>query len=343
MKKLVINTKVVGVIAVSLLCIGILPMAVSLWSPDVFQASDTKVFVDPPSIIYETLALGKRFSINITVANVTDLKGYELKLSFNTAILDVVGVGFLPEENLPVPNCAVDDSLGVVWMNVTYDGSPITTNDPVALMSITFKMMACGQSPLHLYDTRLVDSSGNLIPQAAVDGVVWILLHDIEVVNVSISTNESYVGRVVNVTVVAKNDGDVAENFTINICRNDTLFGTFDVINLPPGDDTTIIYGWNTSGVTAGSSYTIKANASIIPYEANITNNVFVDGEVKIKIIGDINGDNIVDINDLIAWDMAWGSRDGEANWNPQADINGDGVVDNNDGMLIVQNYHSTV
>jgi len=340
-KKLVVNKKVMGVIAV--LCAAILPVAFALWSSTIFQTSDARLFVEPPSIHYESLVSGKRFSINITVANITDLKGYELKLSFNTVILDVVGISFLPEENLPVGNCAVDDSSGVVWLNVTYDGSPITTDNPVTLASLTFKMMDSGQSPLHLYDTELVDSSGIPVTHDTADGMVLILRHDIAIVEVSLSTNETYVGRVVNVTVITKNDGDVTENFTVNIYHNDTLFRTFNVTNLAPSENTTIIVSWNTSDVATGYSYIIKADASIIPHEVNITNNVFVDGEIKIKIIGDVSGDNTVDINDLIAWDMAWGSREGEPNWNLQADINGDDVVDNNDGLLIVQNYHSTV
>jgi hypothetical protein len=64
---------------------------------------------------------------------------------------------------------------------------------------------------------------------------------------------------------------------------------------------------------------------------------------VKLKLIGDVNGDGIVDINDLVAWDAAYGSRPGDLNWNVQADINGDGVVDQQDGQLIVQNYRNSL
>lgn len=337
---MVINKKVAGIIVV--LCIGILPIAASLWAPNIFKTSDTTLLVNPPNVIHETLVLGKRFSINISVANVVDLKGYQLELSFNTTMLDVVGVKFLPEENMPVQNCIVDDSAGVVWINATYEGDSITTDDPVTLTIVTFKMMAYGECSLHLYDTNLVNSSGNPISHDAVDGMVVIRFHDIAVINVSLSINETYFGRVVNVTVNARNKGNSVENFTVSIYHNDTLFGTYEVINLAPHSNTTITFSWNTSDVVAGYSYVIKTEASTIPHEANTTNNIFVGGEIKIKIIGDVNGDNVVDINDLIAWDMAWGSIEGEVNWNPQADINGDGTVDNNDGILIVQNYHNT-
>jgi hypothetical protein len=103
-------------------------------------------------------------------------------------------------------------------------------------------------------------------------------------------------------------------------------------------------YDWNTTGFPASNTpYIIKAQADILPYETNTTNNVYVDGSVKLKLIGDVNGDGKVDINDLMAWDAAYGSKLGDPNWNIQADINGDEIVDNQDGQLIVQNYRNSL
>ncbi|MEM3760052.1 MAG: hypothetical protein QXZ02_02945, partial [Candidatus Bathyarchaeia archaeon] len=85
-----------------------------------------------------------------------------------------------------------------------------------------------------------------------------------------------------------------------------------------------------------------KAEATTVSGEADTSNNLLVDGIIKVKIIGDINNDDYVDINDLNAWDVAYGSKSGDPNWNPQADINNDGIVDKADGMLIIENYHNT-
>jgi len=339
-RRLKADKKAIAVIAI--LCTAIFPLTFAFLSLNTIQGENTKLLIDPPSLYFETLVPGKRFSINVTVANVTDLKGYEFKLSFNTQMLDVVTVAFLPEANLPVGNCCVDDAAGVMWMNTTYDGASITTTDAVALAAITFKMMARGTSPLHLYDTKLVDSSGTLIAHGTEDGLVLILRHDVAVVYVASSTLETYIGRVVNVTVTVKNNGDVAENLTVKAYHNDTVIGTFDVTNLAAGENTTMMFNWNTSDVVAGHSYTIKANATLVPYEADTTNNELVDGTVKVKIIGDVTNDNTVDIDDLIAWDLAYGTYEGGPNWNPQADINGNSEVDKDDGILIIQNYHST-
>jgi len=341
-KELPISKK--AIILITTLCVGILPIALTLMSLKASQPPNAKLSIEPPSIVYETLVKGQTFSINTTVANVTDLRSIEFKLSFNTVMLDVVGIAFLAEEHLPSGSCKVDDLSGTIWMNITYEGEPITTVNPVALASIKFKMMDCGESPLQFHDTTLVDSFGNSIPHETIDGLVVIMLHDIAIVDVVPSTNETYVGRIVNVTVVAKNFGDVAENFTVKIYHNDISFGTFDVKNLNSGANITIIFNWNTTDVAPSKTpYKVKVEAEAVPYEANLTNNVYFDGDVIIKIVGDVNGDGTVNIDDLVMWDSAFNSKSGDINWNPQADINGDGIVDKEDGMLIIQNYKSSL
>src|SRR5208282_5982169 len=42
---------------------------------------------------------------------------------------------------------------------------------------------------------------------------------------------------------------------------------------------------------------------------------------------GDVNGDGVVDNNDMAIVDAALGSRQGSSNWNPNADLDRDGTV----------------
>ncbi len=334
------SKKTITVIAV--LSIAIIPAMASIWSSTILQTEEPKIFIDPPSLYFDTLIPGKRFSINISVANVTDLKSFECKLSYSTEMLDIVAIAFLPEENLPIGSFNSNDTAGVVWISAIYDGDSITTDVPVALVAITFKMMNGGISPLHLYDTTLEDSLGAPIEHSTDDGIVYILRHDVAVVHVAPSTTETYIGNVVNVTVTIDNGGDVAENCTVKAYHNETVFATSDVTNLAPSENVTLVFGWNTSDVAAGHSYVIKAEANPLPLETNFTNNILIDGVVKVKIIGDVNNDDIVDINDLIAWDAAWNTTESDPEWNPQADINSDGVVDYEDAIIIIQHYQNT-
>jgi len=59
------------------------------------------------------------------------------------------------------------------------------------------------------------------------------------------------------------------------------------------------------------------------------------DGSVRIRLIGDINGDSAVDLYDALILAKAFGSTQSTPNWNPDADINHDGVVDIFDAIIL--------
>ncbi len=60
-------------------------------------------------------------------------------------------------------------------------------------------------------------------------------------------------------------------------------------------------------------------------------------------IPGDINGDGVVDVYDLIIVASAYGSTPSDSNWNPNADINGDETVDIFDLILVASHYGETI
>jgi hypothetical protein len=53
---------------------------------------------------------------------------------------------------------------------------------------------------------------------------------------------------------------------------------------------------------------------------------ISADGQIY-EILGDINGDAVVNVLDLSIVAKAFGSKEGEQRWNPEADLNGDGSV----------------
>jgi probable HAF family extracellular repeat protein len=59
-------------------------------------------------------------------------------------------------------------------------------------------------------------------------------------------------------------------------------------------------------------------------------------------INGDVNGDNAINLSDLIAISAAWRSTQGSANWNPNADLNGDGNVNLADWMIVASNWRKS-
>jgi hypothetical protein len=313
-------------------------MAIVLTRMGVAQQLFPTLYIDPSSVVYNTLVVGQRFDVNVEVLNVTDLKSFDFSLSFNPNMLSVVSESFLPEANLPTPNWRVDGYAGTFWANVTYE-SPLNTVPPVTIATITFKISNYGISPLTFSNDKLGNSTGLLMMHQTIGGSVSVLNHDVAIVAVYSSANETYDGRLVNMTATAKNVGLAPENFTVSIFANSILIGTSQVLNLLPNQTTLVQMAWNTSGHASMTPYVISAQASAVPYETNLANNALTDGNVKVKIMGDVNGDGTVSILDLDAWDAAYGSSQGMPNWNSQADLDGSGTVDKTDGMLIIENY----
>ena len=62
----------------------------------------------------------------------------------------------------------------------------------------------------------------------------------------------------------------------------------------------------------------------------------------KTSLVGDINGDGIVDVLDLTRVSFAFGSFEGEPEYDPEADINADGIVDMRDVFLVARNLGDT-
>ena len=53
----------------------------------------------------------------------------------------------------------------------------------------------------------------------------------------------------------------------------------------------------------------------------------------------DLNGDGVVDDADRAIFDIAYGSKAGDTNWNPACDFNNSGEVDLDDLVLLGANY----
>lgn len=133
------------------------------------------------------------------------------------------------------------------------------------------------------------------------DGVVSLLAHDVVVVDVTPYTHWVYQGLSVNISVEVENKGSVAENVTVTLYYNITAHQTIGPLNTSvlPEENQTVTFTWNTKGVLYCHNYTITAVASI-PIDSNLSDNTLSDGGIKVRLLGDVNGDGKVDGRDIV-------------------------------------------
>jgi hypothetical protein len=253
-----------------------------------------RIYVDPPEIIDPTLKPCQTFQVNITIDNIVNMAVCEFNLTYDTNIISWFGINlYKVQGQVPTASLNVDDATGYLWIKLIYK-VPVTTATFVPLVKIEFHIQALGATPLDLHDTKILDPDGKEIPHDTIDGFFVTLIRDVAIVNVVPSRTWAYPGWPVNITITAKNLGNVSETFNVRAYYNENLIGTAPIVNLLPNTERNVIITWDTSGVPA-DVYQIKGEADTVPYETNTTNNIFVDGTVQIlTVIRDVAITNVV-------------------------------------------------
>jgi len=182
-----------------------------------------------------------------------------------------------------------------------------------------------------------------LLPHQGVDNYPlmnpWNTVHDLAVISAAASDDVVYQGQIVNITVVARNEGTETETFNVTVKYFDRVIGTKEVTNLPRLKTTTIVFSWNTTFVPTGFNYEISARAEPIAGETDKFDNTFIDGTVFVTVLGDIDGDGDVDPDDFAAFAGAYGTSPPS---NPWCDLDCDGDVDPDDFAIFSGNFGKT-
>jgi len=286
----------------------------------------TKMFVSPPELIVPYMKPGDIFTISVKIENAVGMYDYVFKLSYDTDILTCLGAVVIPPNNNTdfTVEIQINDTEGIIWVRVQYypPAEPISIYTARTVTEITFQIQAYGQTVLDLHDTKISDPSGNSMPHEVEDGFFATLLRDVAIVFVNVtSSNQVYSGRMVTIEVTAMNRGNMTiETFNVTLYYDDNPIET-QLVTVDPWTNVTLTFSWNTTGLPPCSNFTLRAEASEVPYEVNLYNNVLIDGWVKIKILGDINGDGSIDLFDAVMLCTAYGSHEGDPEWNPEADL----------------------
>jgi hypothetical protein len=209
--------------------------------------------------------------------------------------------------------------------------------DTVGVPSDTYSICAiahCISGEMDIADNLLVNDSVTI----TLPGV-----HDVAVTAVTPSKTIVCQDNPMSISVEVTNLGAFPETFHVTVeavpsSGSPTIIGT-QLVSLAPAETRVLTFDWLTSGVPIGT-YTIRATAETVLWEANSSNNILSDGQVKVSIPGDVNGDDIVDISDAALIGGYWQSTVPPAP--PEVDINGDGIIDISDAAIVGGNWQRT-
>ncbi len=136
-----------------------------------FSTQQTTVMSIAPSSI--TAKVGQNFMINITIADVVDLYGWEFKLKWGGVLLDAVNVVeglFLRIGGDTFFTYKINNTAGYMLVDCALLGNVPGVNGDGTLATVTFYVKSSGECSLDLYDTILVNSFEQIILHETEDG-----------------------------------------------------------------------------------------------------------------------------------------------------------------------------
>ena len=117
------------------------------------------LYVSPALIDDPHLGIGDSFTLDILLANTSDLTVCQFNLTYKPTMLSCKGVWIKALDHAPNPKWEVNDYAGYVWLNVTYS-IPITTAPPETIATLIFYVQGKGSTPLEFVSSELLDSNG---------------------------------------------------------------------------------------------------------------------------------------------------------------------------------------
>jgi hypothetical protein len=136
-------------------------------------------------------------------------------------------------------------------------------------------------------------------------------------------------GQTKEVVVYARNEG------------NQPVLLTIAPMNYSPANASEFLnFTWTCvdAGVVPGKAVQVTQSLYVSPNAVGISAFGFdIVFGVEGYILGDINGDGVVNVLDVIMQAAAFGSTPKDSNWNPRADLNDDGIVNILDAIILGQ------
>jgi hypothetical protein len=308
-------------------------------------AATPAIAVDPP---VSNVTIGDTFNININVTNIANFTGWQLNLYFLKAVLNCTAAvegPFLKTGGGTFYNKTITNNFNVTHGKLLAYSALLgmtSVNGSGTILTVTFKAVGGGNTPLHMDGIKLLDEKipPKPIPYTAVDGTVQVVSgvgHDVAITDVIPIKSVVGKGYGCNITVVTENHGGYAETYNITLHANETEIAT-KLATVQVSGVATVDFTWNTTGFAYGN-YTISAYAWPVPSETNTGDNTYEDGWVLVSCVGDVNGDKKTSISDIVLVIGKFGTTPSSPEWNPNMDIDGNDKVTIGDIVITINNF----
>jgi hypothetical protein len=297
---------------------------------------------------------GLTFTVSVRITNPVDLYAFDFKMSWNTSILDYVSHAvYIPVDtyswgvlNSPVTiyKNQVNLTEGTYWINATSKGSAAAFNRDGTVFNMTFYAKAVGTCPLRVFNSSFEDHNGNPINHLVWSSTVEVSsgTHDVAVTGISPLGTLIGKGYSIQIRVTIANVGTFQESFNFTVYANNTAITTISVSSFAGLTEENYTVTWNTATFAEGN-YAISVNVTTVANETNTLNNFMSDGNVRVSIPGDVDGDFDVDIIDIVRIAGVYGAHAGQPMYNANCDINKDGNVTIVDVVIAAGHYGQKV
>lgn len=166
--------------------------------------------------------------------------------------------------------------------------------------------------------------------------------HNVGIANVVIDYAVTWWGAPSKINVTVVNYGSYSEIVNMTVFANTTIIGVINNLNLSIGDSRTLTTSWD-GGILNYGPYVISAYVAPVMNETNIADNTCFGGTVIVTFSGDVDGNGVINVLDLIKLAMAIGKP-----WPPinpiyplpvRIDINIDGRINVLDLILVARGF----
>lgn len=263
---------------------------------------------------------------NITTHNSTVIQGQEVTME-----ITVENHGYYTE-SFDVTIYASTTPIGQV---------PVTNLEQGANQLLSFVWntsgFAAGNHTITV-EAEVVTNETDTLDNLLVDGTVEVrALHDLAVVNLTVKRTIVGQGYSVAINATIRNQGIFTETFNVTLYANTTISEMLTNITLATGNWTIVTFSWNAENQTKGN-YAIRVYSHQVSGEIDVENNNLTTW-ILVTIPGDVDGDREVNIFDIVMIAGAYGTEEGNPDYNPCYDIDGDKQIDIFDVVVAAGNY----